>query len=111
MTSTAAAILTRATWRDLTAAYRLAKRYSPALAAAILAESHRRLAAIYKAERAAAKSATNGADYCTHAARAHRALVCMANWHNCTADEAAAMIHRNYSTPHPWGLKAATMGG
>lgn len=42
MTNTAAAILTRATWRDLTAAYRLAKRYSPALAALILAEARSR---------------------------------------------------------------------
>ncbi len=36
-------IVKRATWRDLATAYRLAKRYSPALAAAILAESHRRI--------------------------------------------------------------------
>lgn len=42
MTSTAAAILARASWRQLASAYRLAKRYSPALAAAILAESRRR---------------------------------------------------------------------
>lgn len=38
-----ATILARATWRDLASAYRLAKRYSPALAAMILAESHRRI--------------------------------------------------------------------
>lgn len=37
-----ATILARAPWRDLASAYRLAKRYSPALAAAILAESSRR---------------------------------------------------------------------
>ena len=42
MTNTAAAILTRATWSQLASAYRLAKRYNPALAAAILAESRRR---------------------------------------------------------------------
>lgn len=42
MTSTAAAILTRASWRELATAYPIAKRYSPALAAAILAESRRR---------------------------------------------------------------------
>jgi hypothetical protein len=44
MTSTAAAILTRATWSQLTAAYRLAKRYSPALAALILTEARARTA-------------------------------------------------------------------
>ena len=37
-----ATILARASWRDLTSAYHLAKRFSPALAAAILAESRRR---------------------------------------------------------------------
>ena len=42
MTDTAAAILTRATWRQLASAYQLAKRYSPALAALILAEARRR---------------------------------------------------------------------
>ena len=42
MTSTAAAILARASWSQLVSAYRLAKRYNPALAAAILAESRRR---------------------------------------------------------------------
>lgn len=42
MTSTAAAILIRASWRDLATAYRLAKRYSPALAALILAEARAR---------------------------------------------------------------------
>ncbi len=44
MTSTAAAtILARASWRDLASAYRLAKRYSPALAALILTESRSRI--------------------------------------------------------------------
>lgn len=38
----AAAILTRATWSQLVSAYRLAKRYSPALAALILAEARSR---------------------------------------------------------------------
>ena len=38
-----ATILARATWSQLVSAYRLAKRYSPALAAAILAESRRRI--------------------------------------------------------------------
>lgn len=42
MTSTAAAILTRATWSQLAGAYRLAKRYSPALAARILTEARSR---------------------------------------------------------------------
>lgn len=42
MTSTAAATLARASWRDLASAYRLAKRYSPALAALILTETRRR---------------------------------------------------------------------
>lgn len=37
-----ATILARASWRDLTAAYRLAKRYSPALAALILTEARAR---------------------------------------------------------------------
>lgn len=37
-----ATILARASWRELATAYRLAKRYSPTLAAAILAESRRR---------------------------------------------------------------------
>lgn len=36
-------IVKRASWRELAAAYPIAKRYSPALAAAILAESHRRI--------------------------------------------------------------------
>ncbi len=36
-------ILARATWRDLASAYRLATRYSPALAALILAEARRRI--------------------------------------------------------------------
>lgn len=44
MTSTAATILARASWRELAAAYRLAKRYSPALAALILAEARSRTA-------------------------------------------------------------------
>ena len=35
-------IVKRASWCELASAYRLAKRYSPALAAAILAESRRR---------------------------------------------------------------------
>lgn len=38
-----ATILSRASWSDLTSAYRLAKRYSPALAALILAEARRRI--------------------------------------------------------------------
>lgn len=38
-----AAILTRATWSQLASAYRLAKRYSPALAALILAEARSRI--------------------------------------------------------------------
>ena len=42
MTSTAAAILNRATWSQLVSAYRLAKRYSPALADRILAEARSR---------------------------------------------------------------------
>ncbi len=42
MTSTAAAILARASWSQLASAYRLAKRYSPALAALILTETRRR---------------------------------------------------------------------
>lgn len=42
MTSTAAAILARASWSQLASAYPIAKRYSPALAAAILAESRHR---------------------------------------------------------------------
>ena len=42
MTSTAAAILIRATWSQLVSAYPIAKRYSPALAAAILAEARSR---------------------------------------------------------------------
>ena len=42
MTSTAAAILTRATWSQLVSAYPIAKRYSPALAALILAEARSR---------------------------------------------------------------------
>ena len=42
MTNTAAAILTRATWSQLASAYRLAKRYSPALAALILTEARAR---------------------------------------------------------------------
>ena len=37
------AIVKRASWRELAAAYPLAKRYSPRLAAAILAESRRRI--------------------------------------------------------------------
>ena len=41
MTSTA--IVKRATWRELAAAYPIAKRYSPALAALILAEARRRI--------------------------------------------------------------------
>ena len=40
MTSTA--IVKRATWSQLASAYRLAKRYSPALAALILAEARSR---------------------------------------------------------------------
>lgn len=42
MTSTAAAILARASWSQLASAYRLAKRYSPALAALILTEARAR---------------------------------------------------------------------
>lgn len=42
MTSTAAAILIRATWSQLVSAYPIAKRYSPALAALILTETRRR---------------------------------------------------------------------
>ena len=44
MTSTAAAILIRATWSQLVSAYPIAKRYSPALAALILAEARSRTA-------------------------------------------------------------------
>lgn len=42
MTSTAATILARASRRELAAAYPIAKRYSPALAALILTEARAR---------------------------------------------------------------------
>ena len=42
MTNTAAAILNRASLLELASAYRLAAKFSPTLAAAILVESRRR---------------------------------------------------------------------